>query len=282
MRQGPVRWLLRLAAALAALWLQTARAADVLTLGILPYLPAVELTERFTPLAERLGRELGRPVRLVVPPDYGSLVTMAGRDEIDLAYIGPAPYVTVVERFGPKTLLGRLEIAGSPNLRGAIIVRADSPLTRLQDLAGKRFAFGDPNSTMSHLVPRHLLQVSGVPLGRLAGHEFLGSHKNVALAVLMGEFDAGAVKEEILLQYPGLRALAHTRPVTQQFFIATRRMPADLAARARAVLLALDNPADVAAVLGPIEPNVSGIGTASESDYEELHRILRDIDWQGG
>jgi hypothetical protein len=43
-----------------------------------------------------------------------------------------------------------------------IIARNDSNIRTLADLAGKRFAFGDPNSTMSHFVPRTVLAGAGL------------------------------------------------------------------------------------------------------------------------
>ncbi len=269
--------------ALALAGARTAGAAEPVAFGILPYLPAAELNARFAPLARVLGEAIGRPVRISVAPDYETLIGRVGRDEIELAYIGPAPYVGVVERFGPKAILGRLEVAGRPTFQGAIVVRADSPVNGLAELAGKRFAFGDAGSTMSHLVPRYMLRQAGVEVEDLAGYAFLGSHKNVAVAVLLGEFDAGAVKDEVLAEHaPALRALALSPPISEQFFVATAKLPAEDVERVRSALMDLNSSPEKLAVLGGITAGVTGLVPASDEDYDGLRKILRALDAHGG
>lgn len=249
--------------------------AQPIVFGVLPYLPAAELAERFRGLADTLRQALGRPVALSVAPDYQSLVERIGRDEVDLAYVGPAPYLAVEDRFGPKTVLGRLEVRGSATFRGVIVVRADSPVRSLADLAGRSVAFGDPASTMGHLVPRRLLQEAGIGLEALSGHAFLGSHKNVAVAVLMGEFDAGAIKDGVLEQYRdrGLRALVHTPPISEHFFVATRRLDDATAERARRTLRDLAASRDGRAALDAITPGVTGFDSGPV-DLQAIRALL--------
>src|SRR3989344_3957961 len=173
-----------------------AQAEETLTLTVHPYLPVKEIITRFTPLADYLGKEIGRPVSVRVGSDYQEHIVYVGKDEADIAFMGPASYLMVVAKYGKKPLLARLETDGNPLFRGYFIVRQDSPLKTLAGLKGKRMAFGDRDSTMSHLVPQYMLEKAGVPLDKLAKYKFLGSHNNVVLAVLSGDFDAGAVKDE--------------------------------------------------------------------------------------
>ena len=48
----------------------TMDAQEHLVLGIHPYLPATELIDRFTPLAEYLSKKMGQPVILEIAKDY--------------------------------------------------------------------------------------------------------------------------------------------------------------------------------------------------------------------
>ncbi|MDH4134898.1 MAG: PhnD/SsuA/transferrin family substrate-binding protein, partial [Gammaproteobacteria bacterium] len=155
-------------------------AESPLILGVHPYLPPKEIHERFAPLAAYLGQSLHRPVMVRVGRDYDEHSTAIGKDQIDIAFMGPAPYVALIKTYGPKPLLARLEVDGKPQLVGVIVTRTDSPLRTLAALKGKRFAFGDRQSTMSHTVPQRMLEQAGVPEKTLARHEFLGAHKNVA------------------------------------------------------------------------------------------------------
>ncbi len=271
-----------LLAALLLLGAGTTRAEDSLTLWIHPYLPATELTRRFSPLAEYLSRKVGLPVSIRVQKSYQSHIDRAGRDEIDIAYVGPVPYVKIVETYGEKPLLARLVVRGKPAFFGMIIVREDSPLRSIEDLAGKSFAFGDINSTMSHLVPRYMLKESGVPVGRLAKHEFLGSHHNVALAVLGGYFDAGGVKEEVYYEYRerGLRMLAQSPPVAEHLFIARSSLPAEILEPLREAMLTLHEDARGADILTSIKSGVTALAKVDDGDYDSLRKILATPDRQ--
>jgi phosphonate transport system substrate-binding protein len=100
-------------------------AAEPLKLGVHPYLPATELVERFTPLAEYLEEKTGRPVEVVISKDYAYHIGLIGKDELDIAYMGPASYVKLVEKYGQKPMLARLEVGGLPMFQGVIVSRRD-------------------------------------------------------------------------------------------------------------------------------------------------------------
>ena len=176
-------------------------AEKTMIFAVHPYLPATELVKKYTPLTDYLSSKINLPIRIHISKDYKDHIDKIGGDKADIAYMGPASYVKVVNRYGKKPILARLEIKGKPAFQGIIITGKDSNLHNLTDLAGKRFAFGDPNSTMSHLVPRFMLWEAGVGIEKLAGHAFLKNHHNVAIGVLAGDYDAGAVKEAVFYKY---------------------------------------------------------------------------------
>ena len=151
----------------------TANAEKTLIFAVHPYLPATELVKRYTQLTEYLSRKINQTVRNQISKDYQDHIDKIGKDEVDIAYMGPASYVKVIALYGKKPILASLEINGKPACQGIIITRKESSLNSLTDLAGRRFAFGDPNSTMSHLVPRFMLWKEGVVIDRLSYHAFL-------------------------------------------------------------------------------------------------------------
>lgn len=275
----------RVLRALTAVWLLSfslaAPAADkALVLAVHPYLPPAEIMQRFTPLAEALARQLGRPVSVRVGGDYQQHIEAIGEDRVDIAFLGPASYLSVVERFGPKPLLARFEVNHAPYLYGVIAVRQDATLRDLRELAHQRFAFGDPDSTMGHLVPRYLLLQAGIPRGLPAIHQFLGSHKNVALAVLAGDFTAGAMKQEVFDEYQprGLRALARTPGVPDHLFVARNTLPAAEVARLREALLQLHRTPDGAAILDKLHAGLTALVPATDGEYDELRAMVRAVE----
>ncbi len=263
-------------------WLWTAPgialADQHLTLWIHPYLPATELTTRFTPLAEYLGRELGQPVEIRVQKSYQAHEDMVGRDLADIAYLGPVGYVHINQHYGAKPLLAKLEVEGTPHFHGMIITRTDSAIRTLEDLPGKSFAFGDLNSTMSHVVPRAMLRAAGIPVQKLARYDFLGSHHDVALAVLGGYFEAGAVKQEVYEIYAerGLRIVAQTPPISNHLFLARSNLAPELIKKLRQALLAINQLPDKERLLTSLEDSATGILAADDQDYDELRQIMAE------
>ena len=136
---NPTKYLTLLLSAL--LWLcppahaMQAPETGPLILAVHPYLLPGELIRRFTPLAHHLGDRLGRKVLVRVGKDYTEHEEHIGRNQVDIAFMGPAPYVRMTELYGPKPLLARLEIRGQPVFRGLIgpmpdgknVIRYESP-----------------------------------------------------------------------------------------------------------------------------------------------------------
>ncbi len=250
---------------------------DPLILGVHPYLPHDEIITRFTPLANYLAGAIGRPVEVRVGRTYEEHIRAIGDDTIDIAYMGPVPYVELVERYGKKPLLARQVVDGSPYLRGEIVVRRDSPFRKLADLKGKCFLFGDVNSTMSYILPQRMLERAGIPLTELGSYKSVEGHKNVALAVLAGVCDAGAMQNEVFREYEprGLRALAELPLVADHVFVTNARIPSALVARLRALFMQLNELPEGKAIMRGIHPKMTALVTAKDSDYNKLRTLMK-------
>ena len=250
-----------------------------LILAVHPYLPSEEIHKRFTPLAEYLGKQLGRPVQVRVGRDYDQHVEAIGLNSVDIAFMGPASYVLLGERYGAKPLLARIEVNGKPRLSGYIVTNVNSALRNLADLHGKRFAFVDPDSTMGAIVPRYVMQEAGVTLKTLGAYQFLGGHKNVALGVLSGDYDAGAVKSEAYdeMAARGLRVLAKLPEVSEHLFVTRSDMPSKQVALLRQALLQLKNEAEGAVIMRAINKDMTAMVPVVSADYDNLRQIQRVV-----
>lgn len=254
-----------------------------LSFGVHPFVPATKLTEKFSPLLNYLSIQLGRPVKLQISKDYADHIDAVGRDRFDIAYVGPAPYVEITEKYGVKPILARLEVDGKTTFKGAILVSAQSRINSLTDLKGKHFAFGSPHSTMSHLVPRYMLLEAGVSAEKLGSFEFLGNHDQVASSVLLNEFDAGAVKESIFHKYQpqGVRLLAWTPPISTHPFVAGKALSEVEITAIREAMRELDTSTDKAKILKSIKKSVTGLVPGADSDYDNLRKIIAELKKHG-
>ena len=251
-------------------------AARPLVLAVHPYLPYEEIHARYRPLADYLQVQLNKPVVVRVGRNYEEHIKFIGRDEVDIAYMGPATYLEMVRIYGEKPGLARLEIDGRPHFHGYLVTTSDSDIDGIGALRNKRFAFGDPKSTMSHLVPRHMLLKEGIQVSDLADYSFLGSHKNVALGVLSGDFDAGAVKEEVWAAYrtKGLRAFAKSPAYSEHLFVARSDLDPDLVAQIRTALYGLSDTPEGRELLKGIKDMVTALVPVQDSDYDSLRQVL--------
>jgi phosphonate transport system substrate-binding protein len=282
-----VRWVqqLILGCVLVLTALPHSLAAKILTgqppliLGVHPYKSAVTLVESYKPLASYLSHKTGRTITVRITRDYSTHIQLIGEDKLDIAYMGPASYVDLVMRYGKKPLLARQAIHGNPTFQGKIVVHRDSTISSLVELVGKRFAFGDSASTMSHLVPRYMLRQAGVTVDRLTKHQFLGSHDNVALAVLAGDYDAGAVKEAVYKKYQarGLKVLATTPALSEHLFVTRSKLPAEVRRTLREALYILKDDPQGPAIMAGIKPGMTAWVPVTDTDYDNLRIILNAL-----
>lgn len=250
-----------------------------LVMGIHPYRSAAILLENFKPLAAYLSQKTDRDITISITNDYDTHIQLIGEDKLDIAYMGPASYVAMVKRYGNKPLLARQAIHGIPTFQGRIVVRQDSTLSTLSDLAGKRFAFVDTESTMGHIVPRYMLSEVGIKLDHMAAHNFLGSHDNVALAVLVGDYDAGAVKEAVYKKYKdrGLKVLATTPTISEHLFVASNKLAPSLQQNLQTALLELKNDQTGPVIMSTIKHGTTAWMAVEDKDYDNLRHILGTI-----
>lgn len=252
-------------------------------LAVHPYLPYEELQTRFKPLASYIEEVLGQPVVVRIGPDYREHMNFIGMNKVDIAFMGPALYVRLIKEYGQKPLLARLVVNGLPEFNGYLVTTADNPITEIHELKGKSFAFGDPASTMSHLVPRYMLLEAGVKTTDLKNYQFLGSHINVAIGVLSGAFDAGAVKEEVLETYKsqGLRAFAKSEPISEHLFVARSDASPEFIERIRKALYGLSETAEGRKILHHIKPTVNALAPVADEDYDNLRKVLDSLSVEG-
>lgn len=254
-----------------------------LTLAVHPFKPPTELIDAFTPLANYLAQRTNRSVTISISKSYQDHVDNIGKDLADIAYMGPAPYVKLHDTYGAKRLLARQVIKGSPTFHGKIIVRNDSTIHSLQDLTGKRVAFGDANSTMSFLVPYYMLLQAGVPRDKLAFAGTISSHVNIVMAVLTGDYDAGAVKEDVFFEYEkkGLRAIATTPAIADHVLVASNKLDDNTVALLHNALLDLAQQAGGERILNSVTPGITAFVAANDADYSNLREILHVLRQQG-
>lgn len=233
-------------------------------------------------LANWLHKQTGLPFEVYYSTSGSSVVDDLCAGRIDFAAVGTVSYLQAHDLCSAHILARGLNGQNEDVYRAAIIVPANSSLQNITDLRGHTFAFGAPNSTQGHLIPRLMLQQAGLTLDDLLAHTFTNSHAATANAVASGRYDAGALQDTLAedLAARGLvRILAFSHPYPASGIVVGPNVPAKTAEIVQQALLALDPAGADAGALYHWERTEmpQGFVPARDEDYEELRRIARAI-----
>lgn len=143
-----------------------------------------------------LSERSGLTIQFVQRASYREIQEQLLTGDLDLAWLCGYPYVMAEQHL---RLLATPLYLGRPEYRSSLIVRNDdSSVQTLDDLAGRVFAFSDPNSFSGYLYPRYLLQqINTQPESFFRRVFFTWSHRKVVEAVAAGLADGGAVASYI-------------------------------------------------------------------------------------
>ncbi|MCT2539695.1 phosphonate ABC transporter substrate-binding protein [Sedimentimonas flavescens] len=140
---------------------------------------------------------LGVPVKLFAPADYDGVIQGLLGGTIDMAWLGASGYAKVylTDADAVEPVLVKANLDGSYTYHSIGFARRDSGITKLADIKGKSFGFGDPNSTSGYLIPSvEIPQATGHSMesGEYFGEvKFTGGHEQTIVAVNNGDIDAG-------------------------------------------------------------------------------------------
>lgn len=140
-----------------------------------------------------VGEKLGMPVAVVQRKTYREVNDLLEAREIDAAFVCSGPYVEGKRKFGMELLVAPM-LYGKPFYQAYVIVHRKSPISGIEGLRGKSFAFTDPDSNTGHLVPAYMLARMGeTPKRFFKRFIFTYSHDNSIKAVSKGLVDGASV-----------------------------------------------------------------------------------------
>jgi len=177
----------------------TAQAQEIteFRIGILGGENAQDRMNSYQCLADYTKDALGVDVKLFAPADYNGVIQGLLGGTIDMAWLGASSYAATYLQ-DPEAVvpvLVKKNLDGSIGYHSIGFARKDSGITSLDDVKGKTFGFGDPNSTSGYLIP-------SIEIPALTGHtmdsgdyfgevKFTGGHEQTIVAVNNGDIDAG-------------------------------------------------------------------------------------------
>ena len=253
---------------------------QVLRLSMIPTTDPGKIVRESQPLVAYLEKETGAKVELTVPSNYAAVVEALVSDQVDIAYLGGFTFVQASQRADVQPLVQRER---DRNFHSVFITPSDSGIDDLQDLKGRRFAFGDVNSTSGHLMPEYFMRQSNVDPNVIANAFYSGGHDATALAVANKKVDAGALDETVFEKMtkegkldPGKVKVFYTTPPYFDYVWAARKgLDPQLAERFSNALLKL-SPDDATHKQLLDSLIATKYQRANNSDYDKLRQAARD------
>ena len=197
--------ILCLTSLLAGMMIFNATAEDApkeINLGILGGQNATQQIGDNMCVKEFLDKELNVKTNLHNASDYSGVIQGILGGKIDLVLsMSPSSFASIYIKDPNAVELVGIAIDDTDKSRGyhsVVVVKADSPYQKLEDLKGKAFGFADPDSTSGFLIPNQSFKqqfggsVDNKYNNFFSSVTFSGGHEQDILGVINGQF-AGAV-----------------------------------------------------------------------------------------
>lgn len=235
-------------------------------------IPAV-MHKRLTPLTRYLSETLHRPVSLKLSPNMGVAIKEAASGSVDIAYLTPVAYLKAHEQGGAQ-LVAKTVTNGKASFQLMIVVKEDSPITSVEQLAGKSFAFGDEKA----LLQRAAVVGTGIKLEQFSEYKFLGHYDNIARAVKIGDFDAGILKDTMAYQWQGkgLRILYSSPNLPPYNIVVSKNVDAETANALRKAFLSLDGKKpEHLSIIKALDKKYDGFAATSDAEYDVVRKLIK-------
>jgi phosphonate transport system substrate-binding protein len=216
---------------------------------------------------------------LKIAMDLAEAIKDISEGNTQMCYLTPSSYIKAHKEGGVRVIAKALR-DGKPYHHSVIVANPDKGIMSIEDIKGKSFAFGDKNSTSSHIVPRSMLHTAGIELRDLFSYDYLKRQDAVANAVLKGEFDAGGVMESTALEYQekGLKIIKFSGEIPEFNICVNRLMPEkDVDAILSAILALHDDDIEGSSILRSIDRSYSGFAEADDSDYNGVRDMMNKL-----
>jgi phosphonate transport system substrate-binding protein len=244
--------------------------SDLISFGIVPQQSASTLARIWTPLLEHLSQRTGRRIVFRTAPDIPTFEQRLAAGEYDIAYMNPYHYTIFSLQPGYRVFAKERE----RRIKGILVVRKESDLQSLDQLAGLTLAFPSPAAFAASLLPRAHLTQQDIPFTV----KYVTSHDSVYRAVAQGLYPAGGgvirtfnrVAPQVREQ---LKVLWTTPSYTSHAIAAHPRLPPQLVQTIAEALFSVDVD-DASKGVGLLTPlNMQGFEAAEGRQWDDVRKL---------
>ncbi len=172
----------------------------VYSFGVVPLRSAVLTAEFWNPILDFVSKEAGVRLELRIDRSVHESALALERGEHDFAY----SYLM----FRPKALVQGYQVIARPKngeIRSQIVVLADSPIQKLEELAGRAIAFPSRSGFVAYALPMDHLLRQGVQVKA----EFSGNQEGALAQLKVGRVAAASATSHLIRAYAAREGLSY-------------------------------------------------------------------------
>lgn len=237
---------------------------------------------------------LGVETKLFAPADYNGVIQGLLGGNIDMAWLGASAYAKTYlsDKDAVDPILVKVNVDGGYGYYSVGFARKENNIQNLDDMKGKVFAFGDPNSTSGYLIPSIEIPAAGYSMegaDYFGDITFSGGHEQTIVGVYNGDFDAGvtwadglgnwedgynsgALRKAVdagLVDMNELVQIWQSKPIPEGPIVLRKSLPADVKVQMTALMASL--PAmDPDCAYGVLSGEAKGLMPIGHDAYEVI------------
>lgn len=253
----------------------TINAKDTLVFAPLPIENRKTLFTQFDPMIKYLEGQLDKKIIIDYNKNYSDILEKFKQKKIDIAYLGPLPYIELKKYYSPALPLVHFNNSnGNKFYTCSLVTFATNDIT-IKNIKNKKIALTQPLSTCGYLSVEALLKESNNSLNHNK-YKYIGRHDSVALSIIRGKYDFGGVKSSIAKKYSnlGLKELSKTSLLPSFTLVGNQKTISKKTLQKLVNVLKNTNKEE----LEKWGENISyGCSAAADEDYDSLRELKNNI-----
>lgn len=238
-----------------------------------------------------LEKETGLYFKTGIPTNYIAVVEAFGSERADIGVMNSFGYLMANEKYGAEAKLRAIRY-GKDYYRGQIIANVNSGIQKIEDLAGRKFAYTDSSSTSGYMFPLKMMKEAGIEPGQTV---FGIKHDNVVTMVYQGQVEAGATfysapssdgkirdaRARVKTQFPDVedkvKIVAITEKIPNDPFVFRKGLSQEITSKFIDAVKKYLATEEGKTVFKNIY-SVDGVVDATDADYDGLRAMVKAID----
>lgn len=194
---------------------------ETISIGVLTEESPRITYEKLYQLKNFISEKLKKTVTIEIARDFKDLENKIKNNNLHLLIIDPATYCELKWNMKDKVFPLLKPVGGVAEIRSVFVTKQERGIEKIFDSLGKKLALGDEKSSFSYLIPLSMLRDVDISISDFSSVELLRKEHRIALSVLIGEHDVGAMSESTANIYvkDGLKIIRYSEP-TPKFLIA--------------------------------------------------------------